>query len=92
MKILNFMGRRKLALSVSILLLLVSLASLATRQLNWGLDFTGGTLVELHYGDTADLDAIRATLATSGHLGAVVVAYGSDRDVPAAHRFVRLLG
>ena len=44
MKVINFMGQRKLAVLFSGLLLLVSIVSLATKQLNWGLDFTGGTL------------------------------------------------
>jgi preprotein translocase subunit SecF len=63
------------------LLLLLAIGSLATRQLNWGLDFTGGTLVEVHYSATADLGAIRGTLETQGYAGAVVVSFGSDRDV-----------
>jgi preprotein translocase subunit SecF len=81
MKTINFMGQRKLALLCSGLLLLLSVGSLATKQLNWGLDFTGGTLVEVHYSATADLGAIRDTLATEGYSGAIVVSFGSDRDV-----------
>jgi len=81
MKTINFMGWRKLALAFSLLLVFLSVASFATRQLNWGLDFTGGTLVEVHYSDTADLQQIRKDLDTDGFPGAVVVAFGSDRDV-----------
>jgi preprotein translocase subunit SecF len=81
MNIINFMGWRRLALGLSLCLLLASVTSLATRQLNWGLDFTGGTLLELHYRGGADLTAIRETLSSAGIGGAVVVAYGSDRDV-----------
>jgi preprotein translocase subunit SecF len=81
MKVINFMGRRKLALAFSVLLLLVSIGSFVTRQLNWGLDFTGGTLVEAHYSETVDLDGIRSGLAGAGYPGAVVVAFGTDRDV-----------
>lgn len=81
MSAMNFMGRRRLAAAFSIVLVLASLASLAVRQLNWGLDFTGGTLVELHYADSADLGAIRGTLAAGGYEGAVVVSFGTDRDV-----------
>ncbi len=62
MKVINFMGQRRLAMAFSAILLLVAIGSLATRQLNWGLDFTGGTLVEVHYSETADLNAIRGTL------------------------------
>jgi preprotein translocase subunit SecF len=81
MKVINFMGQRKLAMMFSLVLLLVSIGSLATKQLNWGLDFTGGTLVEVHYSETADLNAIRETLNTRGFSGAIVVSFGSDRDV-----------
>ena len=80
-KMINFMGQRKLAMLVSALLLVVAVGSLATRQLNWGLDFTGGTLVEVHYSETADLNAIRQTLDGTGFAGAIVVSFGSDRDV-----------
>lgn len=81
MKVINFMGPRKLCAAFSITLILASLISLAVQQLNWGLDFTGGTLVEVNYSDTADLNAIRNTLATEGYEGATVVSFGTDRDV-----------
>jgi preprotein translocase subunit SecF len=81
MKVINFMGRRRLAALFSVILILVSLGSLATRQLNWGLDFTGGTLVEVHYSESADLNAIRGILDSSGYSGAIVVSFGTDRDV-----------
>jgi preprotein translocase subunit SecF len=81
MKVVNFMGQRKLAVVFSLVLILVSIGSLATRQLNWGLDFTGGTLVEVHYSETADLGAIRKTMETEGYSGAIVVSFGTDRDV-----------
>ena len=81
MKVINFMGRRKLAALFSIILLAVSIGSLAINQLNWGLDFTGGTLVEVHYSETADLNAVRATLESEGYAGAIVVSFGTDKDV-----------
>lgn len=81
MNTINFMGQRNLAFLFSGILILLSLGSLATRQLNWGLDFTGGTLVEVHYSDTADLSAVRNILATEGYEGAIVVSFGTDRDV-----------
>jgi len=81
MKTINFMGWRKLALLFSLLMLVTSIGSFVTRQLNWGLDFTGGTLVEVHYGETADLKQIRADLDAGGYPGAIVVAFGTDRDV-----------
>ena len=81
MKTIRFMSRRWLASVFSGLLLLVAIGSLATKQLNWGLDFTGGTLVEVHYGETANLSVIRNTLETEGCSGATVVSFGTDRDV-----------
>ena len=81
MKTLNFMGQRKLAIVFSAVLLLASIGSLATKQLNWGLDFTGGTLVEVHFSETADLNAIRGTLDAEGYAGAIVVSFGTDKDV-----------
>ena len=81
MKVINFMGQRKLAVFFSLALILLAIGSLVTRQLNWGLDFTGGTLVEVHYSETADLGAIRKTMETQGYSGAIVVSFGTDRDV-----------
>ena len=81
MKVINFMGQRKLAVLFSLTLLIVSIGSLATRQLNWGLDFTGGTLVEVHYSETVSLNELRDTLNTQGYAGAIVVSFGTDRDV-----------
>ncbi len=81
MNVLPFMKWRMLAAGFSLLAMLVAVGSLAVNQLNWGLDFTGGTLVEIEYSDSADLDKIRSTLDTQGYAGAVVVSFGTDRDV-----------
>jgi preprotein translocase subunit SecF len=81
MRVVDFMGQRKLAAVFSLLLLLGSITSLAINQLNWGLDFTGGTLVEVHYSDVAPLNEVRASLEEGGFAGAVVVSFGSDRDI-----------
>ncbi|MHA7816087.1 MAG: protein translocase subunit SecF [Pseudohaliea sp.] len=81
MKVFNFMGWRLAAVVFSAVLLVTAIGSLAVRQLEWGLDFTGGTLVEVHYGDSADLDAIRDTLDSGGYEGATVVSFGTDQDV-----------
>ncbi|MEH6568601.1 MAG: protein translocase subunit SecF [Halioglobus sp.] len=81
MKVINFMGHRKLAMIFSLVLVVAAITSLSTRQLNWGLDFTGGTLVEVHYSQSADLNAIRGTLDEKGYAGAVVVSFGTDKDV-----------
>ena len=81
MKVINFMGLRKVAALFSLALVLISTGSLAVQQLNWGLDFTGGTLVEVSYSETVDLQGIRDTLGEKGYQGASVVSFGSDRDV-----------
>ncbi|GAB5414853.1 MAG: protein translocase subunit SecF [Congregibacter sp.] len=81
MKTINFMGQRRLAAAFSMILIVCALGSLAVRQLNWGLDFTGGTLVEVHYSESADLNGIRSTLAYGGYAGAIVVSFGTDKDV-----------
>lgn len=81
MKVIPFMAWRRFAAGFSLLAMLVAGGALATRSLNWGLDFTGGTLVEVAYGDSVNLQEIRETLEESGYEGALVVAFGTDRDV-----------
>ena len=81
MKTIPFMKWRWLAVALSGIALLTAVVSLSLKQLNWGLDFTGGTLVEVAYSDSADLVEVRETLAREGYEGAVVVSFGTDRDV-----------
>tara|TARA_R110001592_G_scaffold363248_3_gene682140 strand:+ start:44350 stop:45264 length:915 start_codon:yes stop_codon:yes gene_type:complete len=81
MKVINFMGLRMAAALFSVCLVLGSIGSLVVQQLEWGLDFTGGTLVEVYYSDTVNLQGIRDTLADKGYQGATVVSFGTDRDV-----------
>ena len=78
---INFMYYRKIALGVSLLLMILSLVSLVFKQLNLGLDFTGGTLVELHYTEPADIESIRRTLSQSGYEGVEVSTFGSNQEV-----------
>ncbi len=77
----DFMKWRKFAYALSGLLLFAAAFELAVNGLSLGIDFTGGTLVELGYEDDADLDAIRTALASSEYGDAVVQAFGSPRDV-----------
>jgi preprotein translocase subunit SecF len=77
----NFMGIRKFTLAFSLILLLVSIGSLATNGIRFGLDFTGGTLIEVGYEKPASLEQVRATLITAGYKGAIVQHYGSEYDV-----------
>ena len=77
----DFMRWRKPALIVSSILILISVVSLVFKELNYGLDFTGGTLVELSYPESADLNSIRSTLKTAGYAGAQVANFGSNQEV-----------
>jgi len=77
----NFMSYRKQAAIASILLLIVSAASMVLHSLEWGLDFTGGTLVEVTYEAAAFPEEIRAELDQAGYSGHVVQYFGSDRDI-----------
>ena len=77
----DFMGKRRLALAVSGILLVVAIGSLITRVLNFGIDFTGGTLIEVGYAEPPDLAAVRNTLESAGFDDAVVQHFGTARDV-----------
>lgn len=78
---IDFMGRRRLALAFSGALILIALGSLVVRSLNFGIDFSGGTLIELGYPDAADLASVRSRLAEDGFGDAVVQHFGTARDV-----------
>ena len=78
---IDFMGQRKLALIFSGVLLLVSLVSVGVRGLNYGIDFTGGTLIEVGYPESADLGQVRVDLAAAGFPEATVQYFGTTRDV-----------
>jgi preprotein translocase subunit SecF len=78
---LNFMRLKWVAVALSVLLILVSLLSFASRGINWGLDFTGGTVVEVGFATPADLPAVRNMLSNAGYDDAVVQLFGTSRDV-----------
>ncbi len=77
----DFMGRRRLAVTLSAVLIAVSLASLVLRGLNFGIDFTGGTLVEVGYEEAPELEAVRRVLAENGFGEAQVQQFGTPRDL-----------
>lgn len=79
--IIKFMSWRKVAAIFSVLMLLLSIGSLATRGIAFGLDFTGGTQVEVGYSTPPDLSGIRSTLEAAGFRNAVAVNFGSDTDI-----------
>ena len=76
-----FMKYRKVAALISIVLVSLSCISLGIKQLNWGLDFTGGTLVEVAYPSAAVPEEIRQALDEKGWNGHLVQFFGSDRDI-----------
>lgn len=80
---IDFLGptRRKIALAMSVLFIVVSMASLATRGLEFGIDFTGGILLEVGYQQAADLQNIRGDLAQDGYDDAQVQLFGADNVV-----------
>lgn len=80
-RVINFMGVRHIAAVVSLIMVLASLASLVDRGLNFGLDFTGGTLIELNYEQAADLNKIRRQLQEGAYPDAVVQSFGAVNDV-----------
>ncbi len=80
-RVIGFMSKRHFASAFSAILLLAAIASLFVNGINFGLDFTGGTLIELKYENPANLEGIRQQLKDDGYGSAVVVNFGSERDV-----------
>ena len=77
----DFMGVRRAAVMGSLLLVLISLGSLATRGLDFGLDFTSGTSVRLNFSEAVAIADVNSALMDGGYGDAVVVSFGSDRDI-----------
>lgn len=80
-KQIDFMGVRKIAGIGSIVLIIVSILSLAFNSLEFGLDFTSGTSVRLSYSEAVVVQDVNQTLRDNGYEDAVVVTFGSDRDI-----------
>jgi len=78
---INFMGPRKIAMGISMLLLLISVVSLAVNKLNVGIDFTGGSVIEVGYTQSVELEPVRDALASAGYADGIVQHFGSARDV-----------
>lgn len=77
----DFMGKRRWAAGLSLSLILVSVVSLVAQTLNFGIDFTGGTVVEVGYPDPVDLEPVRQKLTDAGFVDAVVQHFGTAKDV-----------
>lgn len=78
---IDFLGLRKWAAALSCLIFLVSITSLFVNGLNWGLDFTGGTQIQISFNKPADLGVVRDELKKAGFGEAVVQSYGTVEDV-----------
>ena len=78
---INFMRLRVPAMVLSTILILGSFVSLGVNSLNWGLDFTGGTLIEVGYEDAANLESIRTLLNNAEFEDAIVQNFGSSQEV-----------
>ena len=74
-------SRRRIALTISAILIVISIASIATRGLAFGIDFTGGVLLEVGYPQAADLDRIRGVVSDAGFTDAQVQQFGAETDV-----------
>jgi preprotein translocase subunit SecF len=78
---INFMNKRKLAMVFSLLLMIVSIGSIAIKGLNLGIDFTGGYLIEAGYQSDVNLDKVRTALADADFKDAQVQNFGSSKDI-----------
>lgn len=78
---IDFMGARRWTALFSAIVCLLSIATLCFNGLKWGLDFTGGTQIEISYPQAANLSDIRGALSTAGFPEAQVLTYGSSQDV-----------
>jgi len=78
---ISFMKYSKPATFLSMILIVISVWSLSTKWINWGLDFTGGTLIEVGFDQPAKLPILRTTLASADFPDAIVQHFGSSHDV-----------
>lgn len=78
---IQFMSKRRLAAVFSIFMILASISSLAIQGLNFGIDFTGGTMIELGYQEEVNLNQLRSDLTEGGYADATVQNFGSIHDV-----------
>jgi preprotein translocase subunit SecF len=78
---IDFVGKRKIATVASALFVLLAVGDILFQGLNWGLDFTGGTLVEVQFPEPTEPVEVRGYLEQAGLQGAIVQYFGSERDL-----------
>ncbi len=78
---IDFMAKRTIAVAASLILIALSIVALAIRGLNFGIDFTGGTLIEMGYPEPVKLPEVRETLSQAGFDRAVVQHFGTSHDI-----------
>ncbi|CRM55475.1 MULTISPECIES: protein translocase subunit SecF [Pseudomonas] len=81
LRTINFMGVRNIAFGATVLLTVLALFSWFHKGLNYGLDFTGGTLIELTYEKPADVTLVRSELVKAGYHEAIVQSFGATTDL-----------
>ncbi|MHA3025951.1 protein translocase subunit SecF [Chromohalobacter israelensis] len=81
MRQLDFMGKRRIAFIASVLITVIAVVALAFKGLNLGLDFTGGTLVEVRYQQAPELDELRGQLENAGFEDVQVQTFGATNDI-----------
>ncbi|HIG14874.1 MAG TPA: protein translocase subunit SecF [Gammaproteobacteria bacterium] len=78
---IDFLGRRGLAGIVSAVLIVIGIVSLGVRGLAFGIDFTGGTLVEVAYEESVEASSVRDLIANAGFESALVQYFGTSKDI-----------
>ena len=77
---IHFLSLRRYSIALAVLLMITAIGLIAVRGLNYGLDFTGGVLVEVSYAQSVDTNTVRQTLETAGFDHALVQSFGGTRD------------
>ena len=77
----NFLGMKKIALLFSLLLIIVSLLSFASKGLNWGIDFSSGYIIQLKFSDDIEIEDVRNKFIEHGVEDSVIQYFGSNKEV-----------
>lgn len=78
---IDFLGKRAIAVGLSVILSVIAIVALFTKGLNFAIDFTGGTVVEARYENPPDLQQVRATLEAAGFNNPTVQHFGTTRNL-----------